>query len=471
MIVITIDGQNRTSSIDQRSVRYKNKLSKAPATLDFAIKGDTDIPDTGDSILLQQDGDNFFKGTITRRSEKILNGIKVGYNFFCMDGYYELDRRLVVKAYNNTTVGAVVTDIINTYTTGFTLDIPDDTPAIKTVRFNYEQPSRCLEKLMNAVGWDWSISPTDVVSVFIPGDNPAPYEVNDESGDIVSNSLKFDSNILELSNVVYVRGGEYDDPISEADAIDKYEANGIDQTFPLVYRYSQTQVTVNGVAQSVGRDFLDEAVDFDLLYNFQEKLVRFPDGALSSGDIVRVFGNGKVPLIVLGEDIASIDAYGAREFVEINKNITSISEGELFADSLLEQKRAGKKEADFDSYKTGWKVGQTATVNSAKFGKVNDVYKINSVSAKMHDHESFIFSVDLIKSSETTFTDIMLGLIGKEKDNVTIASNEVLQRFRKVTDQLGLSDEIIQRISTTGPYGYAPVTTRPLGKYNFSTYS
>lgn len=471
MITFEINSIPRTD-IDQTSVRYKNTLSKAPATLSFAIRGNGSIPSIGQSILVQQDGSNFFKGTITERSEYVINGLKVGYKFKALDGYYELDRRLVVKAYNNTTVGDVVTDIVNNYTTGLTLDIPASTPSIRTVRFNYEQPSRCLKKLMNSIGWDWNISPNDVVSIFAPGENAAPYEINDTNGKTIFGSLKFDATIIDLANIVYVRGGEYEDPIAESEAVDRYESNGIDQTFPLVYRYANTEVTVNGVAQTVGIDFIDEFTDgFDVLYNFQEKLVRFPDGTLSSGDVVRVFGDAKVPLIVQGEDSASLVEYGAREFIEINKNITSIPEAELLANSLLEQKRVGSRDAVVRSYEIGWEVGQTATVNSTVFGKVNDQYKINSVTATMHDHENFVFSIDLIKSSQTTFTDIMLSLIGREKDNITIASNEVLQRFRKVSDQFDLSDEITAIIKTTGPYAYTPVSTKTAAKYNFSTYS
>lgn len=470
MIAITINSVDRTNHIDQSSVRYKNKLSKAPATFLFSIKGNSTIPSVGESIVVTQDAVNFFKGTITQRKEKVINGIVIGYDFVALDGYFEFDRRLVVKAYNNTTVGAVITDIVSNYTSGFTTSIPASTPSIATVKFNYEQPSRCIQKLMNSIGWDWNISPTDVVSIFEPGDNPAPFEINDTDGNIVFNSLKFDANIVDLSNIVYVRGGEYEDPIAEGDAVDKYEANGIDNTFPLVYRYADTEVTVNGSAQTVGVDFIDDPVDFDCLYNFQEKLVRFPDGTLSSGDVVRVFGNAKVPLIVQGEDTESVSSYGAREFIEINKSITSISEAELLANSLLEQKRVGSRDASFRSYQPGWEVGQTATVNSTLFGKVDDVYKVNSVSAKMHDHQSFVFDVDLIKSSETDFTDIMMNLIGKEKDNITIATNEVLQRFRKVLDSFGLSDELTQVIKTSPPYGYGTVSTKTEGKYNFSTY-
>jgi hypothetical protein len=171
---LLIDAVDRTADIEQRSIRYKSTLSKAPATLSFFIKGNKTIPDMGDSVLFKLDGSNFFTGTITDKAEDIVNGLLVGYSFVCMDGFFELDRKLVVKAYNNTDVGTVMADIISTFTTGFTLNSPATTPTVKTVKFNYEQPSRCIQKLMNAVGWDWYISTENVINIFPPATNTAP---------------------------------------------------------------------------------------------------------------------------------------------------------------------------------------------------------------------------------------------------------------------------------------------------------
>jgi hypothetical protein len=467
---LLIDAVDRTADIEQRSIRYKSTLSKAPATLSFFIKGNKTIPDMGDSVLFKLDGSNFFTGTITDKAEDIVNGLLVGYSFVCMDGFFELDRKLVVKAYNNTDVGTVMADIISTFTTGFTLNSPATTPTVKTVKFNYEQPSRCIQKLMNAVGWDWYISTENVINIFPPATNTAPYEINDTDGNHIKDSLSRDRNITELKNIVYIRGGEYEDEILEVDAIDKYEANGEDNTFPLVYRYADTEVTVDGVAQTVGVDFLNEFADgFDVLYNFQEKLVRFPDGTLSAGQVVRVFGNAKVPLIVQGIDEDSVLEYGEREGMEINKSINSIEEAEVLAIALLERWKEGASQGKFQTYKTGWLVGQTVTINSTLMGITGD-FKVNKVTAKMHDHENFVFTIEYIKSGQTTFTDMLVGLIGRSTENITIADNEVLQKLKSISDAFGLTDEIVSITSTTGPYGYAPVTTKTPAKYGFSTY-
>ena len=322
---------------------------------------------------------------------------------------------------------------------------------------------------MNAVGWDWYITTENVVKIFPPAANIAPYQINDDDGNHIKDTLTRDRNITELKNIVYIRGGEYEDEILENDAVDKYEANGEDNTFPLVYRYANVEVTVDGVAQTVGTDFITDPATVDCLYNFQEKLVRFPDGTLSAGEVVRVFGDAKVPLIVQGQDDDSVLEYGEREGLEINKAINSIEEAEVLAVALLDKWKEGSSQGKFSTYKTGWLVGQCVTINSTLMG-INDEFKVNKVTAKMHDHENFVFTIEYIKSGQTTFTDMLVGLIGKDTDNITISDSEVLQKLKSVADTFGITDTIESITSTSGPYGYSPVTTKTQGKYDFATY-
>lgn len=456
MIGITIGGVDKTSIIDQQSVRYSQTLSKEPSTATFSVTGAATKPTVGQAIVVTLDSQTFFTGTIVSRNETLINNGVPSFEYKCLDRYFDMDRRLVAKAFSDTTLGAVASFIIANFTTGLTLNVPATTPTIKTVRFNYEEPSRCIQKLCDAVGWDWHIDPDGVINIYQAGETIAPFTIDDSNTTdeaYVTNSLEFNRNIIELKNTVYVRGGEYLDPISEEDAVDKYEANGTDNTFPLVYRYNSVQITRNGIPQDVGVDFINDIADYDCLYNFSEKLVRFADGTLVAGDIIRIFGNAYVPLIVQAVDTDSIVAYGEREGIEINKSINSIEEAESLANAILDKWREGSKEGSFMSYKTGWHVGQTVHVVSALSG-IDDYYKVNRVSAQMHGYDDFKFTVEFIKSGQTTFTDLMISLIGKEKNNISIGENEVLQKFRKVAEELGVTDEITDTITSTPPYQY-----------------
>jgi len=457
-VTIEINSVDKSGDIEQESVSMSFALGKQPSNLSFVVKGNKTLPTLGQSIVVKDNGVNVFKGIITDRTDEVIGKLVIKHKFSCMDGYYELDSLLISKAYNDTTAGVVILDIINTFTTGFTLDIPASTPIVKTIRFNYEQPSSAFNKIANIIGWDWYIDANYVVHFFPPNDILAPYEINDTDGNLAWSSLDFTSNLTELKNVVYVRGGEYDDAIAGADAIDSYLADGTQTAFPLVYRYSNVQVTVDAVAKTVGVDYVDSIDDFDCLYNYQEKLVRFPSASKPTvGQLVKVFGDAKVPIIVQAIDSTSIVAYGTREAIEINKSINSIEEAELLASSLIDLWKDGSKEGSFRTNQSGFVVGQTVTINSVKFG-VNTTYKINRVKATLKTKDELEYEIQFLKSGQTTLADILVGLIGKEKDNIVISNNEVIQKLRTVDDDFSMTDEIVSVTKKTGPYYWSPVT-------------
>lgn len=468
--MITLIEINGTPRSDIARLQYDATLTKAPKRLSFAVTGPKTVPQVGDEVYVENNANPFFRGQIISRDEEIAGMGVPTYRFTCHDGFYTMNSRLVIKAYKNETLEDIATDIVTNFMTGFTLSIAAGSPTIKTARFNYEQPTTCIRKLCESIGWDWYVDASYVIHIMPPADMNATYPVDEVSGYCIPSSVQYDRDIIQLRNVVYVRGGEYDNPIIEADAVDKYEANGVDNTFPLVYRYANAEVTVNGTPQTIGIDYIADPADFDVLYNFQEKLVRFPDGTLAAGDIVRVFGDAKVPLIVQAEDTVSVEAYGTREGVEINRSVDSIEEAEALALARLDQWREGSKEGSFESYEDGWEVGQNVVVNIPTLG-INDTYKINRVRAVMHTHNSLKYTVEFLKSGQTTLTDMLIGLIGQTRNNVTIADNEVIQRLKTLSDQFGMDDEIVEIIKTSGPYGFTPVTTKTAAKFNFSTFS
>jgi len=369
MLTVTINTVDRTSIISQETLALDRGLTKNPSTLEFEIlTSKASLPSLGDTVVLTEDGTDIFKGTITERLDELAGGQMVPvYRYICLDGFQEMDRLLVQKSYSNTDAVSIIQDIVDNFMTGFTLSAPATSPTINTARFNYEQASRCITKIANEIGWDWYVDANNVVNFFPESDLVAPFDITDDNGKLEYKTLEFDQNITELRNRIYVRGGTYEDAVSEADAVDKYESNGIDQTFPLVYRYNEAEVTVNGTTQTVGVDFIDRSVGdslssgtttgttadklvdsgatfisdgvtvgdqvrnttddtyaiitavdsettlsinrdimvsgedysvserlFDCLYNFQEKLVKFPEGTLLANDVVRVFGNAKI---------------------------------------------------------------------------------------------------------------------------------------------------------------------------------
>ncbi|HEY1037162.1 MAG TPA: hypothetical protein VGE62_01110 [Candidatus Paceibacterota bacterium] len=474
MITITINGIDRSDHIDVDSIIFTQGVSKQPSILAFTIKKNSSktIPNLGQAVIMEEDGERLFKGTLTEKGESVIEGLVVGYSYAAKDGLHNFDRKLVKKAYNSTDAVSVAQDIVDSFSTGFTLEAPAVGPGVDSIRFNYEQPSKAMQALAGEIGWDWYIDPYDVVHFFPKKDKVAPFEITDTNGNLSWGSLEFDSNILELKNIVYVRGGEYLDAISESEAIDKYTADGYQLAWPLVYRYNGVQVTVDGVSKTVGIDNITDPLSVDVLYNFSEKSIRFrEDNKPADEALVKIFGNAYIPLIVQASDSISISAYGEFEDIKIDKNINSIREAEMLAGAVLDQWSEGSYEGRFRTMQKGLRAGQYITINSAEFG-VNDSFKINTVTGRMKGHDRMEYTISFLKSGETDFTDIMVGLLGKDRKNIVISDDEVIQRLIKIEETFGAGDEITEIVKTVGPYHYEDVAGgNTPGIYNFSTYS
>ena len=452
-LLLEIDGVDKTSSIDWSSLTYTEVLTKEVDTLDFVVK-DTPtkyVPSLGDEVVLSQDGGKLFGGVVIERKESVLGGILIGYQISCKDWSYYLDGRLVVKSYENQTVEDIVLDIMSTYTTGFTVThVKPGGPTIESMRFNYEQVSSALTKLAQAVGYDWYVDPDMDLHFFDRETNVAPFDLDDTSGNFEWRTLEINQSVVDIRNSIYVRGGNYKRPIAEGDAIDVYEGDGTRQVFPLAYQYDNIVVKKNGVSQSIGIDNITDPNTVDVLYNFTEKIIRFPAAPTAGHDVV-VYGDAYTPIIAQARDQTSVETYGEFQEVIIDKSITSVSEAQRRAISELTLYAQNTYEAGFKTTETGLKSGQFITLSSV-IRDINKRFKINRITGRARGSDHMEFSVKMISSGEITFVDIMLALLGKDKDNIQIADNEILQRLEIFNESFAVSDSLGAPVKTVGPY-------------------
>lgn len=472
-IKIKINTVERTDII-QDSLSWDQALTKDPSVLSFEItnKGQS-MPSLADSVVVEVGGVAKFTGTITNKNSEIRNGILEKFIFEAKDGFHAFDHRLVIKAYSSQSASDIVEDIIANFTDGFThVNVVAGAPTITTIRFNYEQPSQALKMICNAIGWDWYIDANNDVHFFPQNYNVAPFSITDTNGNMISNSLQIQRDILSLKNAIFVRGGYFSTTISEANSLDKYVADGTQLTFPMVYRYKNVAVTVNGVSKTVGIDFITDPTTVDCLYNFNEKLIRFPDASKpTAGQIVRVYGDAQIPLIVQAVDESSILAYGRFEYVLIDKSIESIAEAELQALSIMSDYASASYEGSFQTLKEGLQAGQYITIQSTARG-ISGTFKITSINAKQYDKDSFIYTVKFLNSGQFTFFDMLTDLLAEKRKNIVISEDEIIERIIVVPESIAITDEIISMTKTSIPYTWvdgALGTTNPI-IWNFFTW-
>ncbi len=465
MLQIKINGTDRSSSIDWSSLSWVSILTKEVDRFEFNIKKTSTktIPALGDTIELLEDGSKLFGGILVERNEKILGGILIGYDCRAKDWSAKLDGKLVVKNYVAPSGGAatynpsqIFKDILNIFvpaSLGFTQNnIKTASFNIASIKFNYEQVSRCLTTLADQIGWDWYVDPDKDLHFFDEETATAPFNLDDTTGNYEWKTLEINNTILNLKNYVFVRGGEYKKTIAEGSAVDSYLGDGTKKTFQLAYKYDNITVKKGGVVQTIGTDHQTDPATVDLLYNFNEKFIKFTAAPANAATVI-IFGDAFIPIIAAVRDQGSIATYGEFQQAVIDKGITSVAEAQSRAKTELEKYAASVFEARFKTLNKGLRVGQQIQVGSAIRGFATKKFKINRINGKARGNDHMEYEVFLLASGEITFTDIMVQLLSADKKNITIASNEVLQRLETFSETVTLAD-VMTSYKKSRPYSW-----------------
>ncbi len=471
-LVLKINGIDRSNHVKWDTLQKTEILTKEVDRMEFQIlkTPSKTIPDIGDEVTLEEGAAKIFGGVLVERNEVDKGGLLLGYHIRCKDYSQFLDRKVVTKSYANQTARAIVLDIISTFTSGFTTaNVAATTPTIKSIKFNYEQVTRSLSQLADQIAWDWYVDYDKDVHFFDEETSLAPFDLDDAGGNFEWNTLEINKNLLQLKNAVYVRGGEYKKTIAEADAVDKYVGNGTQVTFSLAYKYDNVTVKKNGVVQTIGTDQQTDPSSVQVLYNFNEKFIRFTTAPANS-DSVTVYGDAFIPIIALVRDQISIATYGEYQAALVDKSIESVSEAQTRAKAELKKYSQTVFEAKFKTTKTGLRVGQKITLNST-LRSINKEFKINRIVGKARGSDHMEYEVSLIASGQITFTDIMVNLLGQDKKNIVIALNEVLQRLESFFESATVAEsKAADAIKDSPPYKWGIGSSNDF-RWNFATWS
>ncbi len=460
MLALKINTIDRSEYVKWNTLQTTSVLTKEVDRMEFEIvktPSKTSVPDVGDDVALEEDGTNVFGGVIVEKNEVIKGGLLVGYQIRCKDYSQYLDREVVTKSYASASARSIVLDIIATFTSGFTTaNVAANTPTVGSIKFNYEQPTRCLTQLADQIGWDWYVDYNKDIHFFETEAAPAPFNLTDAGDKFEWKTLEINKSILQVKNVVYVRGGEYKKTVLEADAYDIYVAAAGQLTFPLAFKYDNITVKKGGVVQTIGTDQNTDPASVDCLYNFNEKFVKFTS-ALAGGETVKVYGDAYIPIIAQARDSVSIAAYGTYEAALVDKSIESISEAQARARAELKKYSESVYEAQFRTKQTGLRVGQSITLTSA-IRSITKAFKINRIVGKAYGSGQMEYTAYMIASGQADFTDIMLNLLGQDKKNITIATNEVLERLEILTESVAVADAVTPT-ARSGPYVWGLAAT------------
>lgn len=480
-LIVTIAGTNRTRLIDPSSFSIQSVLTKQVDTATFAVHkfgARTFAPTVGQEVIITLGATRVFGGRIIRVSEDYDKLDFVGYRVECVDYTRDLDRRLVVQNYSDMTVEAIIADIADTYFDANISVAGVDCPInVDQIAFNYEYPSKCIQQLAELTNYDWYIDYNKVLYFFSKEDNSAPFELSDTGGKYIYETLSIRKDISPVRNTIYVRGGEYKADPFTAEKV----ADGSQLVFDTGYRFSDISCTVTGQLKSIGIDGIDRETDYDILYNFQEKILKFrEDKKPSASSVVKWWGRPWLPVIVKLRDNTSISTFSATEggdgiyeFKIIDKSIESKEAARQRARAELLAYAATLNEGSFDTYSAGLRVGQRIHVQSTLRGidayyVINRVRMVPVVNATDATYQ-MRYTIGLMTTRTFDYIDLLQKLLLEKDKSIDISSDEVLDEIESSFDTLTIAEDVTFTTATPPYYwgpGYNPQLYWNLGEWS-----
>lgn len=438
-IVITSDGNDITTMVRPQSFRREQNITSKIDTCKFEYRkygSRTYVPAVGDEVSVDDGANTIFAGKIVDITSRVDGKNILIFELQCNDWTYVADQKLYVGTHKNETAKEIVDDIVASLSglgiTGTNVAASADDFDIEFLQFDYARVSDALRDIANLIGYDWWID-YDKDLHFVPkGNTPTPFNLDDTGGKYIYKSLVFRDSDKQLKNTIYIVGADYVGS-STTDKIGTGDGN--QKRFPLPYKYDEKPtLTVGGVGQTLGIDFIDDPMSFDALWNFQEKVINFT--AAPASGAIEVTGLPLIPLLLKLTAPGSVAEKGVYEFKIVDKTLKTTDAVRKRAQAELDAYGASITEAEFDTTETGLIAGDRITVSSTIRGITGTEYVIQQVTATMRTHDTFLYHVKLANVKAYEIVEFLrhLLLIGEKTLGIIRDSSTILNLILSLGD-------------------------------------
>ena len=458
MLYVEIGGVDRTERIRfNGSLHVQDNINQQRDTFTFEVRktpADSWYPERADEVIVEYGGSDatrIFGGVITRVERSIESANLAVFKCEAADWSFILDRKLVTERYENDYVSDIIDDLLTNYTTGFTMAGVVGDLVISSIVFNGIKISECLEKLAQLTGYSWYVDAYKDIHFFPKNEEAAPFSLTDTSENYLWESLVITDDFSQIKNSVLVKGGD----IEGNEVTEEFTATGTDderRIYKTAHKIARMPtVTVDSVPVTVGVEFLNDDADFDAMWDFNQKYVRFTDGNIpAASDVVAISG---IPLYKLAgrlNDSESIAQYGIYEFKIEDANIRSKEELLSRAEAELEAYKNGVVEGEFVTYEPGLRSGQIITINSTLRG-VNEEFLIQSVDFEMRSPVGDgVWHVRLATLRTVGIIEFLQRML--RNDGVSEGENDLLLSFFQYDDEAEAADTVPAFVTTSPPY-------------------
>lgn len=466
-ISILIDSVDRSNIINFGTVRKTDSLNSEVDILEFGISKkplDTFTPTVNSDVKMYDGTTLMYGGVITQVDISPEGDQLLVYKVQCKDYSHHLDRNLVLERYEDKTCEEIIDDMITKYASGFTTtNVNASTINFDVVTLDRLSVSQCLTRLAKQVNYSWYVDYEKDIHFIPKNDESAPFDITDTSDNYIFDSLKLTYDFTQIRNRIIVKGGE-----AESNERTEYlSGTGTNTAFPLAYKFSSLPVVVQGsTTLDVGIDGLDNDADFDVLWNYMQKYLRFVTAPASGTDNVSVTGIPLLPITVIVSDSPSMNTYGIYEYTIQEKRLSTRDDAIQYGNGELEAYKDPQIDANFETYTSGVRSGQILNIDS-DLRNIDEDFLVQRVIFEMESPTVGVWKVQMSTLRTLTLTKILQELFTPEESSID--DLESLYGLLTFNDPATCTDALGTPTTESPPYYYTSSAND--GEWNFCTWS
>src|SRR3990167_9710721 len=159
-LTVSIGGTDRTSACKLETIEVVNTIAANSDTAEMVVSVPSTAgwrPKAGNPIVVDNGGTKEFGGVISEVTEVDFGIERLRYQVNARDYTSLFDKYLVVEEYAAATASAMVTNVVTSYTTGFTTTNVMAAPTVGAQTFDYVEPSQAIRSLADLVGYGFYI--------------------------------------------------------------------------------------------------------------------------------------------------------------------------------------------------------------------------------------------------------------------------------------------------------------------------
>lgn len=186
------------ATISLSDLQITDRLGEIPNVASCRVRGR--LPLVGQEVIgtLSGSSERIFAGhVIAVHQASIAKYTDLAFDLQCIDYTWLLNRRKVTKRYTSTTAGAVLSNLVSTFTSGFTataVETAAGNTAIDEITFTQEEFTQAVTRLAKRIGAYWYCDYTKDIHFFFSetGSNPTALSLSHPSLDYQSVRVSMD---------------------------------------------------------------------------------------------------------------------------------------------------------------------------------------------------------------------------------------------------------------------------------------